>query len=197
MWAGGGGCGEKEGGCACTVGGVWTVKCRRGSTVKLCVSVCVCECVCLSACVSQSVSQSGCCCLTMAVLSADVLRWHVSFYLTFYRLSLLPSFIPLKRPEWRDFTQVFFILSLNVCKNFRHFFSSSDPGLSPLLLRSRWVAFTTSVAAAVAANGSGAACHVRHYFLTQIEAGDSGKTWHDLEKDAAFVGQLFKKNNNN
>lgn len=32
----------------------------------------------------QSVSQLGCCCLTMAVLSADVLRWHVSFYISFY-----------------------------------------------------------------------------------------------------------------
>lgn len=53
--------------------GVWTVKCCRGSTVNLC--MCVWD--------SQSFSQLGCCCLTMAVLSADVLRWHVSFYLTF------------------------------------------------------------------------------------------------------------------
>lgn len=65
---------ETEKGCAC-IKGVWTVKCRRGSTVKLCVCLSACMCV------SQSVSQLCCGCLTMAVLSADVLRWHVSFYL--------------------------------------------------------------------------------------------------------------------
>lgn len=59
--------------------GVWTVKCRRGSAVELCVRAArVLKCMC------QSVSQLGCCCLTMAVLSADVLRWHVSFYISFY-----------------------------------------------------------------------------------------------------------------
>lgn len=58
--------------------GVWTVKCRRGSAVRLCVRATrVLKFVC------QSVSQLGCCCLTMAVLSADVLRWHVSFYISF------------------------------------------------------------------------------------------------------------------
>lgn len=59
--------------------GVWTVKCRRGSAAELCVRAAR---VLKRAC--QSVSQLGCCCLTMAVLSADVLRWHVSFYIRFY-----------------------------------------------------------------------------------------------------------------
>ena len=68
----------------CMHEGVWTVKCRRGINS---VCVCVCVCVCLSLCVcvwGQSVSQLGCCCLTMAVLSAEVLRWHVSFYFNFF-----------------------------------------------------------------------------------------------------------------
>lgn len=39
--------------------GVWTVKCRRGSTVKVCVCVCyVCVRTCVSQCVGHSVSHS-------------------------------------------------------------------------------------------------------------------------------------------
>lgn len=58
---------------------VWTLPCRRGSMVRLC---CVGACVCLImlVCVwdTQSFSQRS---FTMAVLSTEVLRWHVSFNL--------------------------------------------------------------------------------------------------------------------
>ena len=67
----------------CCHKGVWRGKRQRGSKVKLCVCVGGVWALCgWIVCVGQSFSQLSCCSLTMAVLSAEVLRWHVSFHFT-------------------------------------------------------------------------------------------------------------------
>lgn len=210
--------GDKRG-CACKRG------CGQlnaaGDQEWSCMRACEFKCVC------QSVSQLGCCCLTMAVLSADVLRWHVSFFLLGFFFFLLyyylcrPSFLHLCS-YWKTVYGdrnisficgiIFFFFHIG-CKmsaiqncwgfqgTFKYQKRFQNENVSCMSARKQACATWSSPAVVQKSSHHISELKVlllwtvqgcmscQTYFLTQIGAGDSAGTWHDLE-GCGLVGKL-------